>query len=46
MRDYKDKNKVLEDKLKFYEDQKKRAYQEMLELEDRCKDLKQRINGY
>ena len=46
MRDYKDKNKVLEDKLKLYEDQKKRAYQEMLELEDRCKDLKQRINGY
>ena len=46
MRKIRDKNKTLEDKLRFYEDNKKKTYSEMLMLEDKCRELKSKINAY
>ena len=44
MRDIKDKNKLLDEKVRLHEDNKKKTYNQMMVLEDKCKDLKQKLN--
>ena len=44
-RELRDKNKGLEDRLRFYEEQKKQAYNEMLTLEDRQRELRARLSN-
>ena len=46
IKDMRDKNKYLEERLRTYEDQRKKGYQEMMNLEDRIKDFKTRIGAY
>ena len=45
MRDLRDKNKLLEEKLKGFEDNKRKTHNKMLQLEDKCKELKMKINA-
>eukprot|EP00347_Sterkiella_histriomuscorum_P009999 403339071 len=45
MRELRDKNKLLEERFRGYEDNKKKSHQRMLILEDRCKELKMKINA-
>lgn len=45
MRDLRDKNKLLEERLKGFEDNKRKTHNKMLQLEDKCKELKMKINA-
>ena len=40
-----DKNKALEDRLRYYEEQKKKTYNDMVTLEDRQRDLRARLSN-
>lgn len=45
-REIREKNKQMEEKLRYYEETKKKTYAEMLVLEDRSRDLKVKIGAY
>lgn len=46
LRDIKEKNKTLDECLRFYEESRRRTSHEMLLLEDKCKEYKTKINAY
>jgi hypothetical protein len=45
VRDLKDKNRILEEKLKVYDENKKKNHHQMLSLEDKCKELKMKVHA-
>ncbi len=45
-RELKDKNKALEDRLRYLEDQRRKGNNETIGLEDRNKDIRTRLEGY
>ncbi len=45
-REIREKNKQMEERLRYYEETKKKTYAEMLVLEDRSRDLKTKIGAY